>query len=916
MINVLTLNLFFNDIILNLYKQCRIFFMIPLLLYIVSIHLANGQEESIPLLPKSTSEQMSIVRTNTYSQGITLYEFSNGLTLFIRRDTLSSMGTVRVLIRNTGLLNESLHAGTGISHLLEQMILEGSTQTRTQKEIVNALNKMGGIEESKTDLEFTGYSVVCPSKSLLYALELLTDQLLKIDIDQKTFNTIKSKIKNKISVSYRDSTSLGRFLLMQTCYLKHPIRLPVEGYTDLLDRLKYEDLLEFYESRYTPNQMVIMVTGDVNTSQILQDISKHFEGMARKKEPEIPLSFEPTQIAARSACREWNGKTYELFMAWPTVVYSDKDKYALDLLAKIMTGGEAARLNRLLQNKQRLFLSIDTFTINPSSVPGLFGFRATVLEDKVMPFRVALLEQIKNLAETELTNIELYRAKKHCMTEFIFERQKIQNTADQILRRYLLTGDPNFDFTYLNKINSVTVADIQEIVKKYFRPETLNEVLICPKGKLPQSISLSQNNTNLQPAINVHTLPSNKLHYLIKYVPEADFVNIQIIFLAGTLYDTAQNNGRSALLAKMFKQGSTELNRDAIATGFDTIGGQWKIKSGRNCIIFSATVLRDDFPSALHLLSEMLLRPAFTPESFSLVQREQLDDIINYKSYTANEVFNRFLENVPERSTIHFPLEGTEESIKKLTNEDIIGFYHEHLNARNLVVSIFGGVDISKASELLEKTFSVVPPGNKDQDNPFDQSVNILESVEHHYQTDKETAAGIKAWPTVDIITDKKEYAAMLIIQTLLGGYRKPGGILKELLLDQNLVWQMKTEQMKTPMPGYLYVSFEAPEENLKKAFLQIDRGMELIINGTISNEDFLRAKEELLAGLQFQMQTLEDEASQTGLEVLFGLNVNYRSELYNQIRSLTKETVFAIARKYIGHHIIVSVSPHGLNNL
>ncbi|MDO5553496.1 MAG: pitrilysin family protein [Planctomycetia bacterium] len=883
----------------------KLFFCIAicatLLACLVRNNGAAGQESG------PASDELTVIRQVACAKSTTLYELSNGLTLFVRTKPGSPTATVRVLVRNTGSMNEGEFLGSGISHLAEHLIATGGTSKRTKEETKDLINRMGGAMNAMTSKEFTEYYIDCSAESVSTAMSILADQMQNIVIDPKDFLSESLVVRQEAKDGQNNRGRAASQLLMSTLYREHPYRHPVIGYSDLLVKLTLDDVMKFYKARYTPNNQIWIVAGDVEPARILSEVKELYRGVPRGPE-QIPVTVrESEQMSPRQAVREMDGATIAAYFAWPTVRLSDPDTYPLDVLANILAGGESSRFVVKYQRDAQVVLGINAVNMTPEAVPGSFIVQADLMPGDLAAFQTSLLDDIAQLATLPVGQDELLRAKKQMETAFIFSQQQIQTAADSVIHNYMLTGDPDYEETYLAGIRRVGAEDIRRVAKKYFAPERLSKIMIVPPGT---TLDAAADQTGIvEEEIQAIRFPSRNIRVLLKRNTRDPIVNIQVFALGSSLLDSDANAGRSALLAELLDKGSAHYTRDELARYFDSIGSALTVRAGRNTIYANATVLKDDCAKTLNVLFDALLTPTLSQEEFDKAKTLLLKRVEQRKDNPIQELLEAFSDSLPTATPYHLQLGGTAESLTNLTLDELRTYHGQIFTPANLIVTVFGDIDPNQVAQQINNALSQLPDGAAAPEISFDRTNELIEPIREHRVTNKETAMGIIAWPTVSS-RDEKIYSALTVLQAILGGYGYPGGRLFDELRSQGLVYRVQVDQMSGPVPGYLYVLFETQPEQLQTVVAEVLRIVATVANGDISEDEFQKAKDRIIAFHAMEKQTAEEQARQAALDDLYGLGFAYDQGFNERIQAVTLEEVIAAARQYLTENIIVTTGP------
>ncbi|MDO5580167.1 MAG: pitrilysin family protein [Planctomycetia bacterium] len=883
--------------------------------------------QSIQVLPKSTKNEpaekksdkkpaenkslfekpLEITRKVAHEDGTVFYSLSNGLEVLIAPQKGSQTGTVQYISKRAGSLNEQEWIGSGISTLLEYFIANGPTGRFSREEIRADLNRLGGEFRSWTTPEYSAFALDTISEKIPEALNILTDQILNTQIDPADLNTVKFVMRQEYLGKKSDRGSVGKDLLFQTCYLEHPYRIPVNGSLSLFDQIGPDDLLHFYKTRYTPNHLLLGIDGDVDPERIIKDIIRLYGNIPRGKEITIPMQKEPDQIASRKVACEVPGKTYDLYIAWPAVSFSHKDYAALDLLRQILVDENRGRLIRKLKEDQTLLIEADGFLTRPQSVQGIFALHAVAHSAQLAAVRLALDDEIELLKKELISTAELNRAKKQLEAAYFMDLARPGARLDRIMKDFLFTGSPLFNQNYLQRIRATGADDLRKAAQKYLPAIKRNEVLICPPGKSPAFITGSAARKDEEAQINAYKFKSNKFTLLIKDEGNVPYVLIDFYILCGTLFDTEANAGRSALLAEIIKRGKGG-EQSTLSDFFDSTGGKFSISAGRYTLHISALVLKEDFVQAVQILTRNILDPDFSEDHFQKGKRSILNRIQHRGDSLAREAEDLFTEQISSESPLHFLPNGTEKSISQIKLDDLKEFHRSILVPDNMIVSLFGNIDSSAAASYLGKTFGALSP-SKARSNPFKGSNELMKTIKKEKKGKRKNAAGMIGWPTVSIF-EKKDFAALIVLQTILGGYRNTGGKLGRDLADTGWVYDLRAEQMFSPLPSYFYIYFETLPEDLNTVSGKVQQIVEQIKSGGISPEEMECAKEEILAAEILESREIQKEARRASLDELYGIGYGAGSDFQKQIQKVNLDDLFLAARKYLKDCIFITISP------
>ena len=877
---------------------------------------AGAEESKEPKEPKEAKAEPSkaaakaevprYTSVRPLSENVTLATLENGLTVIVQENHVAPVATVRCYVKNTGSAYEGKYLGAGLSHVLEHVVAGGTTTRRTEKQIRQIIESFGGATNAYTTNDMTTFFIDCPARNTMTAIELLADQMQHVAFEPSEFARELKVVRRELADGEVNRARVEWQMLGKTVYTTNPARLPVIGYLDVLNGTTNETIIDFYRERYIPNNQIFVVVGDVKTQEVLDRVAHQWAGTPRGRTTYVPLPNEPEQVSPREATREMDGATYDLAIAWPTVELSHPDLYALDLAAYILGEGESSRLVRRLKYDKQLVLSVDANSNTPHYVRGYFVVTAISQPDNWKQAQEEIVKEVYRLRDELVDPTELAKAKKQKAAELIFQRQTVQQAAESLGHSYIATDDPLFDQNYTKNIQKVTAEQIRDAARRYFVPERINRVILAPPGGLPKTTSEAAQAASRE--VKLVRLP-NGLRVLIKRHANLPLVNIQAYVLAGAQVDSEKTAGRSMMLAEMLEKGTANHSAEQIADYFDSIGGQFSMNAGRFTIYGSATVLREDFPKAAALFAECFTHPAFPEKEFEKVQTLMLGAIARRSADSQSEIMEAFYDALPATTPYHVVPEGKAETVKAMTLADLQAYHAQYFVPSNMIVSVFGDIDPAEALALVTQQFGSLPASPDFKPADFQRDNQIAESIVRHKETKKDTGMIMLGYPCESIF-DKKDHAAMTVLDTILSGYAYPSGWLHNELRGAGLVYFVHAIELTGPAPGYLAVLSQTRPDKIDDVVGRIERNIAKAKDGKIPADDLRTAIEQIVALHAQENTTIAEQARQASLDELYGLGYDYEKGFNARIEAVTLDDVIRVAQKYLTKSILVTSSP------
>jgi len=830
------------------------------------------------------------------------YILDNGLTVLLKPVTSSPLVCIEARI-NTGSATEGRFLGSGISHFIEHMLFKG-TPTRAVGKIAQEIKSYGGSIDANTSYDTTAYSITVPKENLVPALRVLADCLMHPAFDKEELGKERQVIIKEIMLNEdRPLSRLWNKLFFNT-YLAHPYRYPVIGYESLLKNLTRDDLINYHKMEYEPNNMTLAIVGGLDKDQTLQEVKKTF-GQFQMGNPIIHNSItEPQQISTRQISEELDINLSYIGLGFHTVSINSSDLFSLDVLANILGQGESSHLNQELKENLNLVYSIEALNYTPRS-SGLFIIQCTTKETDKDKIINSIFEEIEKIKNVGINDDKLNKAKESVIADYLYSQETVESQATDLTQNQILTGDPNFSLKYVEEINRVSAQDIIRVALEYLIKDNLTTVILLPKEERKVENKTQQDAS--EQTIIKYTL-DNGLKVLLYKNKNLAIVSIKAVFLGGLRAETQQNNGISDIFSDMFIKGTKTKTAKEIQEIIESKGGSISTFSANNSFGLSLELLSQDLDLGLNLLSDILLKSTLPEKelekekSLSLgALRAQKDDIFTIGQLLAKKSLY----------SIHpyglNPL-GSEDSIKKITQKQLIEFHQKYVNPSNMVLCVFG--DFSDIEQIKYKINALFANIESPKASPINTPTEppIKEIKENTQKISKEQSLVMLAWPTVDLF--KPDRYTLGLIASLLSD--QDGRLFKKIRDNLGLAYTLGAINQTGLDNGYFLIYVASAIGNAKEIREIILSEIRDIKTNPIDSEELNRTKTGLIGENLMSQQRNSDLALRTGLDELYGLGFDNYKQFKTKIESISQEDVRNVAAKYFldNAYVVCIINP------
>jgi zinc protease len=415
----------------------------------------------------------------------------NGLKVLVKSDHRAPVTVVMVWYK-VGSMDE-VSGRTGVAHVLEHMLFKG-TKAVPAGEFSRIIAEAGGRDNAFTSRDYTGYFQTLHKSQLGLAMRLEADRMVNALLAPEEFaKEIRVVMEERRWRTDDRPRALVYEQLNAAAFKAHPYRNPVIGWMDDLENMRAEDARAFYEQWYAPNNATLVVVGDVKPEEVMKLARQHFGPLARKDLPRRRITEEPPQLGPQHLTVKAPAELPYVLMAYHAPALRDPDKewepYALEMLASVLDGNEAARLNRTLVRTERIAASAGASYDGINRGPGMFMLSGTPTPGKTAAdIEQALRREVARLISGGVTEDELQRVKSQVVASHVYERDSMFFQARQLGSLDMAGLPPRVIDLYVEKLKAVTAEQVIAVAKKYLVDDYLTVAYLDPQplsGKRP-----------------------------------------------------------------------------------------------------------------------------------------------------------------------------------------------------------------------------------------------------------------------------------------------------------------------------------------------------------------------------------------------------------------------------------------------
>jgi zinc protease len=824
----------------------------------------------------------------------------NGLTIIVQTDRSAPVASVQAWC-GTGSIDEARHLGAGLSHILEHMLFKG-TKTRTTNAIAQSVQDQGGYINAYTSFDRTVYWIDVPQEGVASALDILSDAMMNSTLPPEEYSKEQEVIRREFAMAYDDPDRMIGQLLFKTTYQRHPYRLPVIGEIQIFDQLTQQDVMEYYQTRYVPNNLTFVVVGDVDAGAVYVQLAQYFAAYpARSLEP-VFIPQEPPQQGRREVNEEFATELTRLALAWHVPEITHPHVPALDLLSTILGDGRSSRFYRRVREEAGLVFGISAFSYTPGD-PGVLGIDATLDPENRVEAEGLILQIVRDLQQAGVTAEELAKAKKISLGHSLGSLTTMRGQASDLGSNWFVTRNLNFTRVYLEAMQKVSLEDIQRVAAQYLVEDNLTVVSLNPRGTL--AAKATEAVAVCAGEVERFEL-ANGLRLLVREDSRLPLVSMVAVFRGGLLAETPETNGLTRLMAKVLVKGTKTRTAEQIAYTIEAAGGSLGSDAGNNSFSISLDVTKPDLRLGAELLCDILLEATMPDKAVAREKEVQLAGIRDEDEQLTTVARNILRAALFGQHPYALRAKGTPDAVKQLTQKDLLAFRDRYVVAKNGVISVFGNVKAAEVKQLFEQMLAAMNPGelaltDATPPPPIAQTIVVQEA--------KEKAQGVLmvGYRGADMFSPDR-YALELIDEASSDlGSRFFVRIREEM----GLAYFVGASQMQGLVPGFFafYLGTDPGKLEPVKAAL-LDEIGKLAASGLTSDE-LTRAKKKVIGQQRIANQSNDSFGYMAALDELYGLGFDHYKCLEDEIKLITPEDIKRVAAKYFQQpYVLATVRP------
>ena len=827
-----------------------------------------------------------------FAANYTVQKLPNGQTVVVYEIRNNPIVTIDTWVK-TGSINET-DTNNGVSHFLEHLFFKG-TKKHPTGEFEKILESKGAIINAATSKDYTHYYITIPSEYFATALELHSDMLQHPQIPRKELEQERKVVLEEISKDGNNPSRKVYDNLNEMMYTTHPYKRKVIGTEDIIGTIRREEILEYFNTNYAPSNMITLIVGDVDTTKATSMVQQAFNQPYKKSVKKNYRKEAQIQIQKRKIDYT-NTQSGYLMIGFRGVNINNKDTYALDVLAEVLGGGKSSKLYREIKEQKGLAYSISASNSSFRD-DGIFYISANYIPTSQEKLEKNIFETIEHIQKYGITEEELTIAKNVIEQDTYYARESTSNISTELGYIMSLTNGTEFYDNYIDNIKKVKLDDIKFVAQKYLGinhsaisiilPETMKEKITKAEIKHNAEKVSEHKGTSKYIIDNGSTL-------LINENKTNDIVAITIIAKGGEFLESIAGEG--TLMAGTMLKGTKKYSAQELAQILDENGIHIEPYCSEDYFVINVQTTTAQIDKTIEILNEIINYATFDDYEIEKKRSEILAKIKQNRDIPMNVALEDFKTNIFANSVYSNSNKILEKTLPTIQRENIINYYNKIMDAKNIIISINGNVNL----ENMITNFGTILSDKKiPKFNYVNYNITKLTSPKFMDKKikDLETAWVFTGWQTCGV-QNRKDFVTLKVINTILGSGMS-SRLFRNLREQDGLAYQLGSSYSPKMLGGTFMTYIGTSPDKLNYSKSKIAQEINRLKMEFVSDSELKDAKDRLKGGFVIAMETNSEKASNIGLFESYGFGYDFLDEYIKMIDEVSASDIISVANKY-----------------
>jgi predicted Zn-dependent peptidase len=820
-------------------------------------------------------------------KGVSIHILDNGMQVLLINNPALPMVGVNVVVK-VGSAYETFTT-SGMSHMLEHLLFNG-TESMNQKELYDAVDKIGGYNNANTGDYYTNFMMVTPDDKIFEGMKIQSGMLFRSILPEDKFEKEKGIVMEEIAKSLSDSREQAERNIISIIYQGHALSLPTLGTYETIKGMNRDDVFSFYKNYYRPNNMIMSVIGNFNKEEMLNKVNE-FYGSISPGEVSLPnntgwaTAFEKQRKDSKSGGKEFH-RFYKGKQLMVNLLYELPNTITPEFTALLIEslGTKKDTLQSMLNEKFPDAVEQISFQIRTNPVKNFIETTLKIAEEKnlngiINKFKI----EIKNL-QLSLPSETVYAEMVKTKTDFYLNVEKphmfgiynanilAQGGIETVFESYSPQGYLKAaDMVKSYKVDSDPLIIIQHPDEAEEEVNTTGDVhikLFTNGEDRPVVIAKQNSNSEL---LAVHYLIKNKAALESKYGKDASKIWHDAFGQRMKLPEVQKECTDFGFRFTVNDNPYIPMDNIYLSPAF----GYIRVEG-----------LAEDIVGAINFLNNQML--SFTP-----TEAEYAKAVKNFQSINMMKQDNKARQLFEESyKNIIYQKEKYPESESELTYDNLLKFGDEYFNPQNMIISVVSPDEVNKAKDRFSEFYKETSPA------PItDPAYRRLYNSISEPKTVKDSLGSEQAYIFYGYIlpVEEQDKSALQALDLLLADK-----IIFDVREKQGMAYRMSAGIDVIVDKALFSVNMGTRPENVDKLVPQFPGFFTTEYTESFTNEDLEKSVNMYLGKMMFRRLSSINQAYYLGHSYYFDNDINFDIDELDKLKRVTIQDIQRVALKYL----------------
>lgn len=857
-------------------------------------------------------------------EGFTEYQFANGLKLVTFVEPSKPKLTV-----NMTILVGSRHEGygeAGMAHLLEHMLFK---PTAKHPQPDRDLQERGADYNGTTWVDRTNYYETLPASddNLEFAIGWEADRLVNCPIKAEDLASEMTVVRNEFEMGENNPKNVLEQRMFATAFEWHNYGKSTIGNRADIERVPADNLRAFYKKYYRPDNVVLFVSGRIDESKAVALVQKYFGPIPRPEEPiRSTYTEEPAQDGERQVTLRRVGKVAATAVVYHIPAASDPDFAAVSVLEAILSADKTGRLYKALVERQRA-AKVEGVAYAWHDPSGMIFSAEVASGNEVNVVTEGMLDTIETVVDKGVTEVEVNRAKRTLLK--MWDQQSTDTPKFVVgLTEWAGAGDWRLAFLFRDRLNKVTLDDVNRVAKKYLQTSNRTVGVYVPTTE-PQRTPVAAAPDVAALVKDYRGRPEFSIGEVFDPSPAAIEARVKRSTIEGVKVAllTKKNRGGSVILRLRLRYGSAEslknlstacsflpelmtrgtkdLNSADLQDRLDELQTSLGADGRPGEAEFVIQTKREHLAEVLGVLRQILREPTLPAAEFTVLKQNRhgtLEEQSAEPQALAPRAVQQKLSPYPPGDVRHAPSLADElKLVDQLELATVKRVYDDFLSANAGELVIVGDIDEETTTKAITKML-----GGWKSSKPYERIARTADKLPApemiKIKTPDKANAMYFAGLVMPLRDDAPDYPALVVGNDILGGSGFASRLMGRIREKEGLSYGVGTafRAMSLDQRATLSIYAISNPENVGKVVTLAREETDRLLKEGITEEELTESKR---GYLQSQQASRGDDirlASVLADALFTGRTLKFQAALEAAVDKLTREQVQAAMQKHI----------------